>query len=600
MDYDGIIREYPAIAIDRFTPRIGVKYYFLTHAHSDHTQGLQDVHFRGQVHCSEGTAVLMRHKKVRGKPYFRHLKGQLTTHPLFQSFVLNTEEHGRLTVTFYPSNHCPGAVMILLEGKNGTVLHTGDMRAESDLLQTHLTELPLKNVKHLYLDTTFCTDHHREFITKKQSISLLFELIDSYPGNHHFFLDFWMYGYEEAWWKIASRYNTKIHVSEDRYQLYLALDKHLFTNILTTDETTTRFHSCHWKKSSCATHGADTINVQGQPIVGCRARPFGPDDYKMRTDLPKHANIKKEVIIPFSMHSSMLELVDFVKFIGPKRVTPIVAHGVKWDATARILKTLRSNGAYFEMESSSSGSSSSSFSVINSSVEHHQLSQQKDSLRSSASHQQSSLQSTTADENELPESEGPTSSIENQCQNIVNILVRSKSSDGVEHDQSLLQANKTNDCASMKQRLCSVLSVSSQSSLEFFSGSIQQLPAASAESAAAVAAAEPVIATTPPPTQAEKPSTKYDRAAASWRASILNRKRPRNSTLDTLSWDGSFNFEEIDLTAASDRHVPKRTLSPMNGTTTAWHKNNKLTACKPVVEQNTRSGTTIENPICID
>ena len=34
MDYDGRIREYPAIAIDRFTPQTGVKYYFLTHAHS--------------------------------------------------------------------------------------------------------------------------------------------------------------------------------------------------------------------------------------------------------------------------------------------------------------------------------------------------------------------------------------------------------------------------------------------------------------------------------------------------------------------------------------------------------------------------------------
>lgn len=32
--FDGQLREYPSIAVDRFTPRANVRYYFLTHVHA--------------------------------------------------------------------------------------------------------------------------------------------------------------------------------------------------------------------------------------------------------------------------------------------------------------------------------------------------------------------------------------------------------------------------------------------------------------------------------------------------------------------------------------------------------------------------------------
>jgi DNA cross-link repair 1C protein len=39
--FDGIIREYPFIAIDHFTHKPGVIVYLLSHAHSDHMVGLE-------------------------------------------------------------------------------------------------------------------------------------------------------------------------------------------------------------------------------------------------------------------------------------------------------------------------------------------------------------------------------------------------------------------------------------------------------------------------------------------------------------------------------------------------------------------------------
>ena len=106
-----------------------------------------------------------------------------------------------------------------------------------------------------------------------------------------------MYGYEQAWWHIAQKYSTQIHVSKERYQLYCHLNPGMFQSILTTDESSTRFHSCSWKKnSSCIQHGDYTISVQGVPIVGNCIRPFTKNDYKLRSDLPKHAKVHQEMV----------------------------------------------------------------------------------------------------------------------------------------------------------------------------------------------------------------------------------------------------------------------------------------------------------------
>lgn len=132
--FDGQVREYPVIAIDRFKPQAGVKYYFLTHAHAgmyafalsgrllfiqpltkrvpvDHTQGLENSQFRGKLHCTEITAKFLLNKRIRKKQPFAYLRSSMITHVEMEEFILETTEYGRLTITFLPANHCPGAIM---------------------------------------------------------------------------------------------------------------------------------------------------------------------------------------------------------------------------------------------------------------------------------------------------------------------------------------------------------------------------------------------------------------------------------------------------------------------------------------------------------
>ncbi|KAI9270758.1 beta-lactamase-like protein [Phascolomyces articulosus] len=636
MDYDGVIREYPTIVIDRFKPRVGVKHFFLTHAHSDHTQGLENTRFSENVYCSEATAKLLMQKRVRGELYFGHLKDRLITRIFFESFILDTREHGKLTITFLPSNHCPGAVMIMIEGKNGTILHTGDTRLEKDYVNNYLTDLQFKKIKHLYLDTTFCTDHHREFITKKQSVLLLCDLIDSFPGNHHFYLDFWMYGYEQAWWHIAQKYSTKIHVSKERYQLYCQLDENTFKYILTTDATATRFHSCKWE-NSCRQHEGVTISIQAVPIIGNNARSWSADDYKLRSDLPKHTKVHQQMIITFSMHSSLFELVDFVKLVGPKRITPIVAHGRKWETVASMLNLLRSYGACFGLDGyNSTSSSSTSLSTLDLPAEYNQY--KKVSLRSSHSF------ATSTDENIVPQS-APTTDMDRsqydtyQSNKILELQHHKRVVPGSMPSEAHCSKNNsfqsslsfslyqgsfnsstssssyqshhdisTNDTSETKQEVACSISSEESSFLEILSGP----PAASGS-----------LGASSPENEESKPLTKWDRAAISWRASILNRKRPHNATAETLSWDGNSTYEEIIPTEA-DR-IPKRTLAPLNGakptaTATATASassckaktinntitNSNTTTSTPTQNKHSTSmksagyGTTIEKPICLD
>ena len=101
-----------------------VQHYFLTHAHSDHTCGLNSSFDVGTIYCSALTGRVLRATiGVRSK--------------VIQTIeVGETIEIDGVAVTALDAGHCPGSLMFLFEHRASgyRALHTGDCRASPPIV----------------------------------------------------------------------------------------------------------------------------------------------------------------------------------------------------------------------------------------------------------------------------------------------------------------------------------------------------------------------------------------------------------------------------------------------------------------------------------
>jgi len=67
---------------------------------------------------------------------------------------LDEESTETCHLTFIDATHCPGSVMVILQGYFGTILHTGDFRFHDSVLENSL----IRNLTFdmVYLDNTYC------------------------------------------------------------------------------------------------------------------------------------------------------------------------------------------------------------------------------------------------------------------------------------------------------------------------------------------------------------------------------------------------------------------------------------------------------------
>ncbi|POI23113.1 hypothetical protein CIB84_013139 [Bambusicola thoracicus] len=120
--FGGRLREYPQLSIDRFDhDNLRARAYFLSHCHKE-----------------KSTSSIRSSVKIMLTP------------------LLQKED---IEVTLLPAGHCPGSVMFLFQGENGTVLYTGDFRlakGEAARMELLHSGTRVKDIQSVYLDTTFC------------------------------------------------------------------------------------------------------------------------------------------------------------------------------------------------------------------------------------------------------------------------------------------------------------------------------------------------------------------------------------------------------------------------------------------------------------
>jgi len=166
------------------------------------------------------------------KQTYGNLKKILKCLPLETPTEIELAPGKKIRVTLFDANHCIGAVMFLIEGSSKSILYTGDIRAESWLVETmkqHPVLIPyaagIKTIDTIYLDTTFAakTAIYQEFPSKADGIKELLSKVAEYPEKTKFFFVSWTFGYENVWMALSSFLSSQIHLDRYRYRLYKSI-----------------------------------------------------------------------------------------------------------------------------------------------------------------------------------------------------------------------------------------------------------------------------------------------------------------------------------------------------------------------------------------
>ncbi|NWY24872.1 DCR1A protein, partial [Pheucticus melanocephalus] len=263
----------------------GCTAYFLTHFHSDHYSGLTK-NFRFPIYCNKITGNLVK-SKLRVQEQYVHML------PMDTQCVVNG-----IKVLLLDANHCPGAAMILFYLPSGAViLHTGDFRADPSM--ERYPALMGQKIHSLYLDTTYCSPEYT-FPAQQEviqfAVNIAFETVTLNPRTL-VVCGTYSIGKEKVFLGILINYLMGLSIClffSQGLQDHLNKFSENFDQILA-------FKPTGWTYSdSC--HSLEDIKPQTRGKITI----YG---------------------IPYSEHSSYLEMKRFVQWLKPQKIIPTVNVG---------------------------------------------------------------------------------------------------------------------------------------------------------------------------------------------------------------------------------------------------------------------------------
>ncbi|TFK50772.1 hypothetical protein OE88DRAFT_1659830 [Heliocybe sulcata] len=401
--YNSFVLPY-SIRVDEFSSSSSIStvpaLHMLSHTHSDHIVGLSAKSFSSIVICSQDAKeMLLRHEvyyerslrdqEIRSECVrtFKHLKVEPTVSqdgqvhyqgsrdllkaiPLHTPTVIELSNDEQVTVTLFDANHCPGAVMFLIEGPKGNILHTGDLRAESWFIESlirnpfiqryvdpglprafskgfkfadyipvhHATQESLASIEcrlacrtrrildAIYLDTA--SVFSISLVPDKQAaVTGIIDLIALYPPTTPFFINSWTWGYEDILKGIAAAFNCQIHVDRYKYGVYQRLSDPFMRDIITRNEASTRFHACE-RFDRCkyvpdireerSERAKEVVYINPVTMAGSAWHQYLAETKRKLEGGEKVTHL----LVALSRHSPLPELMQFVNTFKPRRVVP--------------------------------------------------------------------------------------------------------------------------------------------------------------------------------------------------------------------------------------------------------------------------------------
>ncbi|KAI4562245.1 hypothetical protein MJT46_011207 [Ovis ammon polii x Ovis aries] len=355
--FEGQMAEYPTISIDRFDrENLRARAYFLSHCHKDHMKGLRAPSLKRRLECSLKVCLYcspVTKELLLTSPKYRFWEKRIVSieieTPTQISLVDEASgEKEEIVVTLLPAGHCPGSVMFLFQGNNGTVLYTGDFRlAKGEAARMELLHSGgrVKDIQSVYLDTTFCDPKYYQIPSREECLRGIMELVRNWISRSPYHV-VWLnckaaYGYEYLFTNLSEEFGLQVHVNKlDMFRNMPDILHHL-----TTDRDT-QIHACRhpkaeeyfqWNKLPCGITSKNKI-----PLHTISIKPstmwFGERTRKTNIIVRTGESSYRAC---FSFHSSYSEIKDFLSYICPVNVYPnVIPLGTTMDKVKEILKPL--------------------------------------------------------------------------------------------------------------------------------------------------------------------------------------------------------------------------------------------------------------------
>jgi hypothetical protein len=202
--------------------KVSSGYFFLSHAHSDHTTGLKYILSDPDaiIVCSRETAIAINvlHRIPREKCLIIKPNQSLS----FDDYIVHALD----------ANHCLGSLMFVIESVEGEKqVYTGDFRLGTPIIE----ELDLiQGADHLWVDFTYGKNSLFQFKSREELISEIITLIlleGNYPER-----DIWIAAYQigkELLLKtVSNALKAKIWAPEQKVKIYKQIggEWNIFTN----------------------------------------------------------------------------------------------------------------------------------------------------------------------------------------------------------------------------------------------------------------------------------------------------------------------------------------------------------------------------------
>ncbi|XP_073981570.1 DNA cross-link repair protein snm1 [Rhodnius prolixus] len=315
--------------IDHFEDFEGGKAFFLSHFHRDHMRGISSPSFNQifkdqsdvYFYCSEITKTFME----------RDPEIQI---PSEKIYMLENEDpvyiaKGDICVKVTPlrAGHCPGSIMLLFESYGGRVLYTGDFRLSTKDLeksQTLFENGQLIKLNNIYLDTTFADACYATFPSRETSFKIIKEIIirskKLYNVSYIAILPPASVGIEYLMIELYKEFKKLIHVSDYSYHRFHSFIQPL-ENLITTDISLTDIHFCSFNRRDCSPCPLKDVKYKVLKIK--------PSALYFDVDVAEQNEFYVQVDVlyfrvAYSSHCSLDELNDFVTFLKPMKITPLV------------------------------------------------------------------------------------------------------------------------------------------------------------------------------------------------------------------------------------------------------------------------------------